>query len=585
MLYLAEIQKQRGGLLGGASKTELKLLACQRSDQNWSNVPEETIVAEEASKLNDGALVLVEVSPNRQVQRIQEAGRPLVNILQNFSRQMEKFKLKEDEIDQWKQSLMFQVQELNRREMDMESRWEQLQNLEGEVQRLEEQKQELATSRETIESLQAETQRNRQELEGAWEHLRGEQRRLDEVKADSTQGSLNQEQSILIFDLLNRLSNGFSSREILQENLDFALEITEKQQAILTPHWQQLASERDLAQQQQGEVEHLSGALSDRQSEWQQSQNSLQQQMADLELIKTEVNSKQGFSVILTQQLQYQENLYTKIQAISEQAEDMVIAHQVDVEALQNLPIKELETLVQDLQNKLDIDSSFVRDQEQELNYKEQSIQELEAKIQQGSAAELNKLKAELAEEQDLYQMLNKSLKPQRNNLNSQKQIFKQHQAILLERQGQSVANSLGDNTVDLASILTQIDQQKQQQSQQLQQLTSEIQQLNAEIEHKQGEIDHRNHELESKQQELYTMEEQLLNLRTTTSECWGRVNLYQETLQPIQDCLDGLRDKLQSISESLTQQQTSDESQIQVIMEVRQTLETLISPSEFLAS
>ena len=116
MLYLAEVQKQRGGLLSGAGKSELKLLACQRNDQNWSPVPDEVIVADEASKLNDGALVLVELSPNRQVQRIQEAGRPLVNILQNFSRQVEKFKLKEEEIDQWKQSLNLQVQELNRRE-------------------------------------------------------------------------------------------------------------------------------------------------------------------------------------------------------------------------------------------------------------------------------------------------------------------------------------------------------------------------------------------------------------------------------------------------------------------------------------
>ena len=137
MLYLAEVQKQKGGLLGGGSKTELKLLACQRSDQNWSTVSEEVIAAEEASKLNDGALVLVELSPNRQVQRIQEAGRPLVNILQNFSRQLEKFKLKEDEIDQWKQSLTFQAQELNRREMEMEARLEQLQELEDDFNGLE----------------------------------------------------------------------------------------------------------------------------------------------------------------------------------------------------------------------------------------------------------------------------------------------------------------------------------------------------------------------------------------------------------------------------------------------------------------
>ncbi len=235
MLYLAEVQKQKGGLLSGGAKTELKLLACQRTDQNWSTVSEEVIAAEDASKLNDGALVLAELNPNRQVQRIQEAGRPLVNILQNFSRQLEKFKLKEDEIDQWKQSLTFQAQELNRREMDMEVRSEQLQQLEEELQQLEEQKQEVDTSRQEIERLQAEIERNRQELEGAWEHLRGEQRRLEERQADFKQGTvLDEEQSRVMSELLDRLSSRVAPTETVREHLHLALELVEKQQATLT---------------------------------------------------------------------------------------------------------------------------------------------------------------------------------------------------------------------------------------------------------------------------------------------------------------------------------------------------------------
>ncbi|MEA5577236.1 pilus motility taxis protein HmpF [Anabaena sp. UHCC 0451] len=586
MLYLAEVQKQKGGLLSGGSKTELKLLACQRSDQNWGNVSEETIVADEASKLNDGALVLVELSPNRQVQRIQEAGRPLVNILQNFSRQMEKFKLKEDEIDQWKQSLMFQVQELNRREMDMESRLEQLQHLETEVQSLEKNKQVVETSRQQIEKLRTEVERNRQELEGAWEHLRGEQRRFDELKADSSQGTvLDEAQSRLIADLLNRLSHGVGSMGILRENLNFAFEFVEKQQATLNPHWQQWESQRNLAQQQQGEVEQLSQALSDRQSEFQQIQNSLQQQITNLQLGKTQLNNKQEFSVILKEQLRNQEDLRQQIQTLVAMTGNRILEELVDLPGLQNLPLEELQKLVQDLQDKLGIDSSFVRDQEQELNYKEQAIQELEAKIRQASGQELKNLEAELAEEQDLYRMLNKSLRPQRNNLLKQEHIFKQHQTILLQRQGQSVPNFTGDSTINSESILSQIETQQQQQSYELQKLETEIQQLGADIESTQGEIDHQTHELESKRQEIKSMETQLLNLQTATAECWGRVNLYQEALQPIQDCLDGLRDKLQVISESLVHVQESGDSQLQTITQMRQTMQSLIPQLELLAS
>ncbi|WP_413171284.1 pilus motility taxis protein HmpF [Anabaena azotica] len=586
MLYLAEVQKQKGGLLGGGSKTELKLLACQRSDQNWSTVSEETIGAEEASKLNDGALVLVELSPNRQVQRIQEAGRPLVNILQNFSRQMEKFKLKEDEIDQWKQSLMFQVQELNRREMDMESRWEQLQHLEHEVQDLEKQKQEVKSSREQIEQLRAEVERNRQELEGAWEHLRGEQRRLNDLQAYSPQGTVVDEaQTKAITDLLNRLSSDVGSTVALRENLNFAFELLEQQQATLNPHWQQLEQQQSLVQQQQGEVELLSNSWRDRQTEFQQFQNSLHQKIAELQLTTATLKNKQELSEMLKDQLGTQQDLYQQTQALVAMADSLVFGQQVDVEVLENLPLEELQKIVQDLHDKLEIDSSFVQDQEQELNYKEQGIKDLEAKIPQVSGEELKNLELELAEEKDLYRMLNKSLRPQRNNLLRQEQTFKQHQKILLQRQGHFVTHSPGDNTINLDSILFQIDTQRQQNCQELQKLENEIQQLSADIEIKQGEIDHQTQEIESKRQELQSMEEQLLNLQTATAECWGRVNLYQQALQPIQDCLDKLREKLHIISDSLTHVQEIGDSQRQSITEMRQTIQSLMNLPDVLVS
>jgi hypothetical protein len=61
--------------------------------------------------------------------------------------------------------------------------------------------------------------------------------------------------------------------------------------------------------------------------------------------------------------------------------------------------------------------------------------------------------------------------------------------------------------------------------------------------------------------------------LRTTNAECRGRVNLYQEALQPIQDGLDGLRHKIQEISESLAKFPESSNSQLQAVEEMRQIL------------
>ncbi|MBD2568015.1 pilus motility taxis protein HmpF [Anabaena lutea] len=586
MLYLAEVQKQKGGLLGGGSKTELKLLACQRSDQNWSTVSEETIAYEDGNKLNDGALVLVELSPNRQVQRIQEAGRPLVNILQNFSRQMEKFKLKEDEIDQWKQSLMFQVQELNRREMEMESRLEQVQQLENDVQRLEQQKQEVDTNREQLERLQAEIERNRQELEGAWDHLRGEQRRLDESKVDTPQGTfLDEGQSQVITDLLERLSNGVGSTGTLQENLNCAFELIEQQQAVLNPHWQQLELQRTLAQQQQGKVEQLLRTLRDHQTELQQVENSLEQEVSQLQLSTATVHNKQEFAAILKEHLKNQEDLYQQTHALVATVGNVVFGQQVDVETLQKMPLEELQKIVQDLQDKLEIDSSFVQDQEQELNYKQEAIEELQTKIQQASGEDLKNLELELGDETVLYQMLNESLVGQRRNLLERQQTLSQHQTILLQRQGQTIVNSPGDNTINLGSILLQIDTQRQQQSQEVQKLENEISQLLVDMEMTKRAIGNQTDDLEEKRQELKTIEEQLLNLQTATAECWGKVNLYQEALQPIQDILDGLRDQLQAISDSLTHVQESGDSHLQAITEMRQAIQSLINLPEVVPS
>jgi len=585
VLYLAEVQKQKGGLLSGGGKAELKLLACQRTDQNWSTVSEEVIAAEDASKLNDGALVLVELNPNRQVQRIQEAGRPLVNILQNFSRQLEKFKLKEDEIDQWKQSLTFQAQELNRREMEMEARLEQLQNMEDELHQLEEQKQEVDTSRGEIERLQAEIERNRQELEGAWEHLRGEQRRLEERQADFKQGAtLDEEQSRAMSELLDRLSSRVPT-ETVKQDLDLGLELLEKQQAILSPHWEQLQQQKTAIAQQQEEVERLSQIFSDRQNAWQQGQNSLVQQTAQLQISTAELNNKQEYIQILKEQLRNQEDLYQKIHTLAATSGDMVLGQPVDVEALQKMPLDELQKIVQDLEHKLEIDASFVHDQEQELKYKQEAIEELEKKLNQASDQDHINLELELRDENDHYQMLNSSLVGQRRNMLQRQKFLKQHQNILLRRQGHTVGDEQEGSQVNLEPILLQIETQRQQYSQEIQKLEREIEQTRAGIDLAQGMIDNQTHDLEEKQQELKAIEENLLSLKTATAQCCGRVNLYEEALQPIQDCLDSLRQKLQGIGESLDRFKETGDRQLQAIAQMRQTLQSLISQPELLAS
>src|SRR5512140_1075710 len=100
-----------------SSRTEIKLLACQHNDQTWSAVPgEEMVSLEELDQLGEGTLLMVNLGNNRQIQGRRElAGPELVRQLQKLSRLSEKLKDQQAEIEQWKQSLTIQSQELSRR--------------------------------------------------------------------------------------------------------------------------------------------------------------------------------------------------------------------------------------------------------------------------------------------------------------------------------------------------------------------------------------------------------------------------------------------------------------------------------------
>jgi chromosome segregation ATPase len=125
MLYLAKVQKKTKFLSSGT--TELKLLACQRVENHWSPVlPEEIIPGEDANNYNAGDFVLLDLTANKKVQRIQDASPWLVKMVQNYSRLQAIHKLKQQDLNAWEERLMHQAAQLNRREMEITLRQQQL---------------------------------------------------------------------------------------------------------------------------------------------------------------------------------------------------------------------------------------------------------------------------------------------------------------------------------------------------------------------------------------------------------------------------------------------------------------------------
>lgn len=580
MLYLAEVQKQRSGFGLGGGKAELKLLACQRGEHNWSAVPgDDAIPVEEANKFNDGTLVLVELSASKQVQRIQEAARQLVSILQNFSRLQDKFKDKEEEIEQWKASLTFSSQELNRREMEMQAREEQLAQMEEELERLEAQRSEIENTRDEANRLREEVDRSRVEIETAWEQLRGEQQRVAQQQSEVPQGAVvDEQQTQRIQELMQKLGGAIASAQGVREQLNQSFGAVGAQQAILDQHWQQLEQKQSIAQQQEEEVDRQNQSLQNRWQEWYQSQEALAGARAELKGQQSTLSAKQDQAQSVSLQVRAVEDLYQQVSRLASPSGTAGTEQKVDVSALEKMPVDELQGLVQHLQQDLEKVFRFVNDQEEELTLQQETIEELQGKIQAASEYDRMALENEMADELESYQMLNETLVGQRLRLQEREDVLKQHQAVLWRRLGTANAPKQERGDIDLGPIVAQLNTQRQQQSQELQRLENEIQQLREAISQIEANVNRKNGESEAKRYELKQLEQNLFNQKGTVAQLWGRVNVYQEMLQPVQDNLNALRQKLEAVAGELDRVQQTGEEQDRVVSDLRQVLSGLMT-------
>ncbi|OLP17181.1 hypothetical protein BST81_17690 [Leptolyngbya sp. 'hensonii'] len=576
MLYLAEVQKETAFV--GKGKTKLKLLACQKSEQNWASVPgEEVVPSEEAANFNAGALVLADLTANKQVQRVQEAGRQLVSILQNFSRGQEKFKAQEEEIEQWKQSLTYQSQELNRREMEMEARVEELRQMEADFERLDQQRQQVESGMEEASRLREEMERQKQDLEGAWAHLEGEKRRFDELKSElQGKSSLDDEQARRIQDTLNRLASVVAPTESVREQVNYGLEMVSRQQTILDDHWQRLSQHRAATQQMQDELDRQTQEVQRQWQEWHQAQDSL-------ENARSELKAQQTLFTALQEQIQHLESQRQKLDTLQQQLRHLA-GEPVTNEELEHMPLEQLQAKVEEMRQDFEKKSALVSEQMEELEAKQQEVEDLKTQIQQASEYDRLSLQADLNDASEGYEMLKETLDPQIKLLKQIEAELKQYQAGLQRRQGYAVEGG-PELQIDLEPVLAVVAAQRQQQTERLQHLETEIGQIQTMIQQLQDTIAQQSSHQDSQRQHLKHLEENLKGQLRSVAEIGGRVNVYQDLLQPAQDNTTDLRQRLEGINGMLAQFQETGDYQLQAINEIRQVVQSLVNVPEMAAS
>jgi hypothetical protein len=148
MLHLAQVQSNES-----AGGVELQLLARHNPEHTWAVINPETIPLSNSKSLNEGSLILVDLSENYEILSIQQAKDWVLDLVQKYlTIEVNPTFLQEEaeRVEQWRQDLTLQSQDLTRRNLELEARREQLQTLEEELkqekQLLEEEKRKLDAS-------------------------------------------------------------------------------------------------------------------------------------------------------------------------------------------------------------------------------------------------------------------------------------------------------------------------------------------------------------------------------------------------------------------------------------------------------
>ena len=530
VLYLAEVKKQTRGFIGGY-KTELKLLACQHNDQTWSAIPGEDILTyDETNSLGEGALLLVNLSNNRQLQGNPElAGAEMVRQLQKISRLMERSKKDQEKIEEWKQSLTYQSEILNRQKMEMETRIEQIEQIEAEFEYLE---------------------RKRQELETLKQQLNEQQRHLEEGQINcNSYPNLSPEKQQFIRSLAERLANNHDRGNSPSQIIHSTLESVQEQQTILNSCWQSLEEQKKAVENRQVANDEMLDYLEQRARELQTSRNALETAKIQLQIQETVLSQKQELFESLNLTLQTTDSTRQMLLRLL-QGEELDFDGKIDLEALEKMPLEELESLVKNLQTDLKRWEIFVNDQEEELTLQCQTVEELEARMATIDESERANLEEELAEEQEKKGMLAATLVGQRRNLQERQAIRSQHLKILQRRQG--ILSPEDAQKCSFEPLLILLEDSYQNNLQESQRLAAEIKRLQEDLPKNRDTIDEQWSDLEQKTREFEEQERQWRDANLVLVRLKTQVQQYETFLQPVQDQLDQIRQKLETISQWL---------------------------------
>ena len=520
----------------GGVETKLKLIACQRNDQSWSPVNNESITTDRTGDFGVGALVTLDLGVNRQIQgNIESASQKIVGILKNFSRLLEKTQDQEQEIGQWKESLAIQREELSKRQIEMENRLEQVEQMEEEFKQFEQQRNEIATAKAETEQIKSEFEAKSAELQGAWEQLRGQQQNLEKQLKESK--ILDEAQANDVKEQLAILAQVTDSGNSLQEKLQQSSAIVQDQQKMLQPHWQNLTRSLEEIETKRREFESQAADLAQEKQQVQSLIDSITQIEHELSVQYKSLEIKQELSNYLNLQSIEQDSM---LQILAGSDSDLGSSQKVDIQELENMPLPNLESTVESLKKDLEKVARFVNDQEEELGWQCKAVEELEAKIANVGEFERFTLEQELADELEAKKMLDRTLVGQRRSLKERHQVLLQHSRVLKRRQG--IIDFDFDSEIqdiDLEPIKKGLEEQQQKLKQQQQKLAEEIAQIETNIQTQKTQLEQKKTTKNELEWDIAQKQDNYNEMNLNAVQIQSQIDFYQQQLQPLLDSID----------------------------------------------
>jgi chromosome segregation ATPase len=387
-------------------------------------------------------------------------------------------------------------------------------------------------------------------MEASWAQVESQQKRLEELQRQIGPIDWDGEQADKIREIIGRLFSNVDKASSLEFQIQSAQEALERQQSELSYYLQQIEQEKGNLLQQQNEVDRQGKTIQTRKQEL----NSLV-----LSLENTKVQLKVQEQLLMTKQellgrINLEIGSTEEIKKIITGSGDTQSKQQINIQALENMPLGELQEVVKKLQADFDKIVRFVNDQEEELSLMCETVDELQEKIRTCNDYDRFNLESELAEEQERQKFLNETLLGQRRTLRERQALLAQHLKVLRRRQG---VMEIEDNLqqINLEPILLQLKERKRIAQQDRQRIEKELEQMQESIKELQETISRQESDRASINQEIQNLEENWLQATIRLAELQSRVRLSEEALMPLQQNLEASRQKVEEVAQLISDQ------------------------------